>query len=81
MFCPECRAWIEKVKTCPHCGASIDVSEENIQRLKDLNEDFIEAFDKKDFEGAARCDEQFHNIILEATDNDRLVQILKNLKL
>lgn len=31
MFCPECRAWIEKVKTCPHCGASIDVSEENIQ--------------------------------------------------
>lgn len=30
MFCPECRAWVEKVETCPHCGASIPVCEETL---------------------------------------------------
>ena len=74
----EIRSCLEALAVKLACGK---VSAENIQTLKDLNEDFIAAFDKKDFEGAARCDEQFHNIILEATENDRLVQILKNLKL
>lgn len=47
MFCPECRAWIEKVKTCPHCGASIDVPEENIQpepQETEQDKDYIEEF-------------------------------------
>lgn len=74
----EIRSCLEALALKLACG---NVPAEKIKELKDLNEGFIDAFDKKDYEGAARCDELFHNIILECTGNDRLVQILENLKL
>ena len=74
----EIRSCLEALALKLACG---NVPKEKIQELKDLNEEFIATFDRKDFEGSARCDEAFHNIILECTKNDRLVQILKNLKL
>ncbi len=74
----EIRSTLEALALKLACG---NVPKEKIQKLKDLNEAFIENFDKKDYEGAARCDEEFHNIILECTGNDRLVQILSNLRL
>ncbi len=74
----EIRSCLEALALKLACG---NVPKEKIDELKNLNEGFIEAFDKKDYEGAARCDEAFHNIILESTGNERLVQILNNLKL
>ena len=53
---------------------------EQIQRLKENSKKFKEAADQNDAEKLAGIDEEFHDIIFEATNNPRLIQLLNNLR-
>lgn len=51
-----------------------------IDELKSCMKEFKELLGKNDVTALAEKDEHFHDIIFEATNNDRLVQILNNLR-
>ena len=74
----EIRSCLESLALRLACGK---MNAEQIKNLKELNEGFIKAFDKEDYEEAAKCDEEFHNSIVECTGNDRLLQIINSLKI
>lgn len=53
---------------------------EQIARLKANSVEFEKASQKNDAEKLAGIDEEFHDIIFEATNNPRLIQLLNNLR-
>ena len=55
------------------------ISEEEIEALKAASENFAEATKTKDIRKVAQADVEFHDIILKATGNMRLVQLVNNL--
>lgn len=60
--------------------ACVRISEEQIERLRTTAEHFKDILDSDDITQIAQADEVFHDVIFEATENNRLVQILNNLR-
>ena len=56
------------------------ITKEQIQELKDAAEGFKEALKDGDITGIAEADVKFHDIIYMATDNQKLIQLLNNLR-
>lgn len=61
--------------------ACIKMNDEQLQSLKNAQSEFIESCDKKEYEKASDADEKFHDIIFEATENSKLIQIINNLRI
>lgn len=53
---------------------------EQLNELKRLNVEFERAFEEKDYEKVATTDEKMHDIIFASSHNDRLVQIIGNMR-
>lgn len=53
---------------------------EKLNELKEYNKLFEKAFDDKDYEAVAKADEKFHDIIFASANNDKLVQIIGNMR-
>ncbi len=56
------------------------ITDEQIEELEAAQQRFIEAVDNGDATQIAETDEAYHDVIYNATNNDRLVQILNNLR-
>lgn len=56
------------------------MTEEGIEKLEEVQEEFRDAVIKGDAMEIAETDEAYHDIIYKGTNNDRLVQILNNLR-
>lgn len=56
------------------------ITEEGKRELMETHKAFVEAIEKKEIKEIADKDEDFHNQIFACTENDRLVQIINNLK-
>lgn len=56
------------------------ISEEQIKELKVAAEKFEESLKSEDITGIAEADVRFHDIIFYATDNQRLITLLNNLR-
>jgi len=56
------------------------ISEEGMEKLAAAQEAFKKALETSDMLEIARADEAFHDVIYAGTGNDRLVQILNNLR-
>ena len=56
------------------------MTQEAIEQLKQKSIDFQASLSTKDVTKIAEADVQFHDVIFEATDNQRLVQLLNNLR-
>lgn len=59
--------------------ASERITKEDKERLSVAHENFIEAIKTKDATIIAKADVEFHDIIITATGNERLVALIKNL--
>ncbi|MCI8342137.1 MAG: GntR family transcriptional regulator [Firmicutes bacterium] len=57
-----------------------EMGEESLKEIKTLNIQFEKAFEDKDYEKVATVDEKIHDIIFEAADNRKLVQIISNMR-
>ena len=57
------------------------MSSEQMQELELCQRDFIQAYEENDYEKTAVCDEKFHNTIFQATGNEKLIQIVNNLRI
>lgn len=55
------------------------INEEQIGRLRNSCDEFERAVRSKDLDEIARRDVEFHDVILEATKNTRLIQLVHNL--
>ncbi|MDD3569549.1 MAG: GntR family transcriptional regulator [Lachnospiraceae bacterium] len=73
----EIRSALEAV-AMRHACQSMDV--ENLNEIKRLNVEFERAFEEKEYEKVATTDEKIHDIIFAAAHNDRLVQIISNMR-
>ena len=58
-----------------------NMSDEEIEVLKKAQLEVEEALDGDDAEKMAEDDEKFHDIIFEASGNDKLIQIIGNLRI
>lgn len=56
------------------------ITEEQIQDLKDAAEEFKESLESGDITRIAEADVKFHDVIYMATDNQKLIQLLNNLR-
>lgn len=56
------------------------ISDEDIQKLKEAAKEFEVALESEDVTVYAEADVKFHDIIYFATDNQRLIQLLYNLR-
>jgi DNA-binding GntR family transcriptional regulator len=56
------------------------ITEERIVKLKEAAKEFEDSLDSDDVTAIAEADVKFHDIIYFATDNQRLVQLLYNLR-
>lgn len=56
------------------------ISEETLTELEQAEEAFAEAIRKGEAMDIAESDERYHDVIYQATENSRLVQILNNLR-
>lgn len=54
---------------------------EQVSELKKIQENFVLAYESKDYEKTAETDEKFHDLIFAATQNDKLIQIFNNLRI
>jgi len=53
---------------------------EDVERLTRVNQEFIQAVTNKETDKVLEWDVAFHDIIFEASGNDKLIQILNNLR-
>lgn len=60
--------------------ACVNITEEEMAKLKGAMEEFRKAIHVNDAVDIASKDEKFHDIIYRATRNNRLIQILNNLR-
>ena len=56
------------------------ISNEELEELKKAEEHFRQVLGKVDLVEVAAADEGFHDVIFKATDNERLIQLLNNLR-
>lgn len=56
------------------------ITEDQIQDLKDAAEEFKETLKDRDITRIAEADVKFHDVIYMATDNQKLIQLLNNLR-
>lgn len=57
-----------------------NISEEQLEELERAGEAFAASLEKEDLIACAQADVAFHEIICEATNNRRLIQILNNIR-
>ena len=73
----EVRNALEKLAIALACER---ISKEQIEKLRENAKEFEKAVPEHDAEKLAQIDENFHYIIFESTNNQRLVQLLNNLR-
>lgn len=56
------------------------INQEKIHELHAAAARFEQMFDSDDITSIAQADEAFHDVIFQATDNERLIQLLNNLR-
>ncbi len=56
------------------------ISEEQLERLKQIKKQFEDSLQTKDVKKIAQADVKFHDVIYEATGNPKLVNLLNNLR-
>ena len=57
------------------------MNEEQVKELKELGQKFVEYGQDGDLEQAVHYDEKFHDLIFISTGNDKLIQIINNLRI
>ena len=60
--------------------ASERITEEDLQNLKAAEEEFEQSMQRNDLVALAAADVKFHEVIYQATHNQRLVQMINNIK-
>lgn len=60
--------------------ASKKMSKDDLDLLKEVSEEFKRAASKKDFATIIEKDVEFHDIIFRASDNEKLISIINNLR-
>ena len=73
----EVRAALEELAAKIACD---HITDEQLQELKKAAADFKKVLDTDDLTSCVQADMKFHEIIYNATDNARLLQILNNLR-
>ena len=73
----EVRAALEELAAKIACD---HITDEQMQELKKAAADFKKVLDTDDLTSCVQADMKFHEIIYNATDNARLLQILNNLR-
>lgn len=61
--------------------AAENITNRQIAELKEAHRAFVEAFDRGDSTEVLAADTRFHDIIFNATGNDKLVQIISNISI
>ncbi|AMJ42305.1 GntR family transcriptional regulator [Anaerotignum propionicum] len=74
----EVRGALESLATSIAC---VKMKKEDLQQLKKLEGEFERAIDENDLERIIQLDEDFHDLILKSTENDKLAQIYQNLRI
>ena len=74
----EVRSALEGLATSLACKK---MSKEDLQQLKAMEADFEKAVAENDVERFVDIDEDFHDLIFAATENDKLITIFKNLRI
>ena len=57
------------------------MTKECLQQLKNMEVDFERAIAENDVERFVDIDEDFHDVIFQATENDKLIQMFRNLRI
>ncbi len=73
----EVRATLEALAVKLACKK---MSEEDVEELVHVNEEFRAAAKKKDVEMIINKDVEFHDVIFHSSENDKLIQIINNLR-
>lgn len=74
----EVRSALEGLATSLACKK---MSKEAVMQLKALEANFERAVSENDIERFVELDEEFHDMIFAATENDKLVQMFQNLRI
>ena len=74
----EGRSALEGLATSVACKK---MSKEDLQQLKNMEVDFEKAVAENDVEHFVDIDEDFHDLIFAATENDKLINIFRNLRI
>ena len=74
----EVRSALEGLATSLACKK---MSKEDLQQLKNMEVDFEKAVADNDVEHFVDIDEDFHDLIFAATENDKLINIFRNLRI
>lgn len=74
----EVRSALEGLATSLACKK---MSKEDLQQLKNMEVDFEKAVADNDVEHFVDIDEDFHDLIFSATENDKLINIFRNLRI
>ena len=74
----EVRSALEGLATSVACKK---MSKEDLQQLKNMEVDFEKAVADNDVERFVDIDEDFHDMIFAATENDKLINIFRNLRI
>ncbi|HOQ17278.1 MAG TPA: GntR family transcriptional regulator [Defluviitaleaceae bacterium] len=56
------------------------MKKEDLDHLKEIMKEFNEASEKKDIDKVIEKDVEFHDVIYQATNNEKLIQIINNLR-
>lgn len=56
------------------------ITEEELKELKHINSQFINYVEKENLQGSIKKDVEFHEIIYRSSRNDKLIQIVNNLR-
>ncbi|HIS33102.1 MAG TPA: GntR family transcriptional regulator [Candidatus Limivivens intestinipullorum] len=73
----EVRAALEELAVKDAC---LHITDEEIKKLRKASEEFQKTLKTNDLVASAQADMEFHEVIYNAADNRRLVQILNNLR-
>ncbi len=74
----EIRRALEGLATSIACKK---MSKDCLQQLKSMEADFERAVAENDVDRFVDIDEEFHDMIFQATDNDKLIQMFRNLRI
>ena len=74
----EVRSALEGLATSLACKK---MTKEDLQQLKNMEVDFEKAVADNDVEHFVDIDEDFHDLIFAATENDKLINIFRNLRI
>lgn len=74
----EVRSALEGLATAQACKK---MTKEDLQQLKNMEVDFEKAVAENDVEHFVDIDEDFHDLIFAATENDKLISIFRNLRI